>query len=85
MTQTEKLLFALESAAYRAGTAEAKRIRMDALQAVQWYVVTARASPAWIRSALNTDPEKFLDYIGTGSIQDQVNKATKYLKEEIKS
>ena len=84
MTQTEKLMQDLWSAVYRSSTDRQKISRRDAANAVGWYVGTGRASPAWIRSALRADPGKFLDRVGCGSVQDEIERATAYLRRNCK-
>ena len=80
MNQTEKLMQSLWGAVYRSRSDEQKISRRDAANAVGWYVGTGRASPAWIRSALRADPGKFLDRVGSGSVQDETARATAYLR-----
>lgn len=74
MTQSENLLFRFETAYF------ADHARNPALQAVCWYVSTGRASPAWIKAAFRANPAKFLDYIGDGSVDEEVRRATAYLR-----
>lgn len=74
MTQSEKLLYRLETAYFTDHT------RNDALQSISWYVSTGRASPAWIRAAMRANPAKLLDHIKGGTIDDQILRATAYLR-----
>lgn len=74
MTPSEILLYQLESAYF------ADHARNDALQAIAWYVSTGRASPAWIRAAMRANPAKLLDHIQCGTVDDQINRATAYLR-----
>ena len=80
MNQTEKLMQSLWSTVYRSSTDEQKISRRDAANAIGWYVGTGRASPAWIRSALRADPGKLLDRTGRGSVEDEIARATVYLR-----
>lgn len=80
MTQSERLIFALYDAFFDANSVALKLTRHDALKSIEWYVNTARASPAWIKAALKANPAKLLDYMGNGSIQDQIERATAYLR-----
>ena len=80
MNQTERLMQALWTAVYRSGTDRQKIARRDAADAIGWYVSTGRASPAWIRSALRADPGKLLDRTGEGSVDEEIAKATAYLR-----
>lgn len=79
MTTSEKLLMGLESAVLRSDTQSRRLARRDAYDAIAWYVNTCRAGPAWVRSALRANPGKLLDFVGAGSVMDEVNRATAYL------
>lgn len=74
MTPSEILLYQLETAYFT------DHSRNDALQSIVWYVSTGRASPAWILAARKADPAKLLDHIRGGTVDDQVARATGYLK-----
>lgn len=79
MTTSDRLLMALESAVHKAETQAQFLARRDAYDAIAWYVNTGRAGPAWVRSALRANPGKLLDFVGAGSVMDEVNRATAYL------
>lgn len=74
MTQSESLLYRLETAYFT------DHSRNDALQSIAWYVSTGRASPAWIRAAMKANPAKLLDHIRGGTIDEQIVRATTYLR-----
>lgn len=74
MTQSESLLYRLETAYFT------DHSRNDALQSIAWYVSTGRASPAWIRAAMRANPAKLLDRIRGGTIDEQIVRATAYLR-----
>ena len=50
MTASDTLLMALDIAMLRSKTQEQRTARLDAYDAVAWYVRTGRASAAWVRS-----------------------------------
>lgn len=74
MTPSEILLYQLETAYFT------DHSRNDALQSIVWYVSTGRASPAWIRAARKANPAKLLDNIRGGTIDEQIDRATAYLR-----
>ena len=80
MTASDTLLMTLEITMLRSKTQEQRTARRDAYDAIAWYVSTARASMQWIRSALKADPGKLLDYVGQGTVEEEVGRATKYLR-----
>ena len=80
MNASERLLLALETALYDATTPEGRHTRRDAFQAIAWYVNTGRCSPAWVRSALRADPGKLLDRTGCGTVDEEIQRATAYLR-----
>lgn len=80
MTSSDNLLMALEIAMLRSTTQEQRTARRDAYDAVSWYINTGRASAAWVRTALRADPGKLLDYVGQGTVEEEVDRATKYLR-----
>ena len=80
MTASDNLLMTLEIATLRSTTQEQRIARRDAYDAVAWYVSTGRASAAWVRSALRADPGKLLDHVGQGTVEDDVDRATRYLR-----
>ena len=81
MTKADELSFRFHSAIHRDGlTARDRRMRQDAADAIMWYVSTGRASYAWICAAMKATPDKLLDWVRDGSVQDQVERATAYLQ-----
>ena len=81
MTASDNLLMTLlEIAMLRSKTQEQRTARLDAYDAIAWYVSTARASMQWIRAALKADPVKLLDYVGQGTVEEEVDRATRYLR-----
>ena len=80
MTASDNLLMTLEIAMLRSKTQEQRTARLDAYDAIAWYVRTARASMQWIRAALKADPGKLLDYVGQGTVEEEVDRATRYLR-----
>ena len=80
MTASDTMLMALDIAMLRSKTQEQRTARRDAYDAVAWYVSTGRASTQWIRSALKADPGKLLDYVGQGTVEEEVDRATRYLR-----
>lgn len=80
MNQTEQLVMRLDSSVHQATNLENFLKRRNAFYAIIWYVTTARASVPWIQAALRANPDRLLDRVGQGSVQEQVEKATTYLK-----
>lgn len=80
MTTADILHNRLHYASHAGNDMDQMRKRADAADAVIWYVSTARASAEWLRSAMKANPVKWMDFIGPGSVQEQVERATAYLR-----